>query len=401
MTGRWRSERGFSLPEMLIAAAIMVTITGAVFSMMNPSQGMYRTQPEVADVQQRLRVGVDSMAKDLVMAGAGAYAGIMTGTLSNYFAPVMPYKFPDPAAGIYFRAAANAPDASEAVSFFYIPPTAAQTTISDPMPQPSSELKVTPQQNCPPAKLEQLCGFYDGLRAIIFDDTGAWDYMTITQVQPASLHLQHKNDLSKRYQPGAVIAVAATHTYYLMTDNATKTYQLRHDDGITDLPLVDNVVKLEVEYYGDPRAPRLLPNKSLSDAVGPYTTYGPKPPVLGVDYNGDTWGPGENCLYSVQGGQHVSRLADLANGVGIVRLTQAMLTDGPWCPDASYPMRYDADLLRIRRVRVKVRVQAPETFRGPAGTLFQYGGTSGAGQHFVPDQELSFDISPRNLNLGR
>ena len=71
MIGRLRSERGFSLPEMLIAAAIMITITGAVFSMLNPSQGMYRTQPEVADVQQRLRVGVDSMAKDLVMAGAG------------------------------------------------------------------------------------------------------------------------------------------------------------------------------------------------------------------------------------------------------------------------------------------------------------------------------------------
>ena len=28
-------------------------------------------------------------------------------------------------------------------------------------------------------------------------------------------------------------------------------------------------------------------------------------------------------------------------------------------------------------------------------------GTSGAGQHYVPDQELSFDITPRNLNLGR
>jgi hypothetical protein len=78
-----------------------------------------------------------------------------------------------------------------------------------------------------------------------------------------------------------------------------------------------------------------------------------------------------------------------------------MLTDGPWCPDALRAMRYDADLLRIRRIRVKVRVQAPSEMRGPVGTLFQRAGTSSAGQHFVPDQEVVFDITPRNLNLGR
>ena len=401
MTGRLRSERGFSMAEMLIAAAIMVTITGAVFSMMNPSQGMYRTQPEVADIQQRLRVGVDAMSKDVVMAGAGAYTGFQAGALSGYFAPVMPYRFGDSAAGVFFRSAQGVVDASDAVSFIYIPPTAAQTTVSNPMPQDSAELMVNAQANCPPAKLAQLCGFEDGIRVMIFDDTGAWDYMTITNVQPAALHLQHNNTkLSKAYQTGSVIAIVAMHSYYLKTDDATKTYQLRHDDGVTDQPLVDNVVKLEIEYFGDPRAPRLLPNKLLTDPVGPWTTYGPKPPALGVDNNNDTWGAGENCLYALQNGQQVPRLPDLANS-GLIQLTKAMLTDGPWCPDASYGMRYDADLLRVRKVRIKLRTQAPEAFRGPASALFRYGGTSGAGQHFVPDQELSFDITPRNLNLGR
>jgi hypothetical protein len=64
-------------------------------------------------------------------------------------------------------------------------------------------------------------------------------------------------------------------------------------------------------------------------------------------------------------------------------------------------MRYDADLLRIRRVRIKLRVQAPTEFRGPAGTLFRRAGTSSYGQHYVPDQEVAFDITPRNMNLGR
>jgi hypothetical protein len=378
----------------------MVTVIGAVFTVMNPAQGTYRTQPEVSDLQQRLRIASDTLGKDIVMAGAGMYNGGMTGALSNYFAPVMPHGLGDPSLGVYFRAAQGAVDATDAISFFYVPSTGAQTTISEPMPQPSSELKVDPQPNCPPAKAEQLCGFYDGMRAIIFDDTGSWDPITITQVQPQALHLQHKDPLSKRYQPGAVVAMASTRTYYLQSDDATKTYQLRLFDGLNDLPVVDNVIKLEFEYYGDPLAPVLLPNKALSDPIGPYTTYGPKPPALGIDNANDTWGAGENCVYSVQGGQHVPRLPDLATG-GHVRLTQAMLTDGPWCPDATAVMRYDADLLRLRRVRIKLRVQAPAELRGPAGTLFRRAGTNSAGQHFVPDQEIAFDITPRNLNLGR
>ena len=405
MRTRVKSEAGFSLAELLVASAIMLTITGGVFALMNPSQGTYRTQPEVSDLQQRMRVAGDTLTKDLVMAGAGSYAGSMSGALSFFLAPITPYRVGevnDPSAGIYFRAAAGAPDASNAISMIYVPPTPAQTTIREDMPQPSSELKVEAQANCPPIKAQQLCGFKPGMAALIFDDTGSFDPLVITQVQDQALHLQHKGDLSKRYGVGAKITQASLHTYYLSVNDTTKTYQLRHyDGGETDLPVVDNVVKLEFEYYGEPRAPTLLPNKSLSDPVGPYTTYGPKPPALGVDNSADTWGAGENCTFAVQGGVHVPRLPDLPGGTGHVRLTQSTLTDGPWCPDGNKVLRYDADLLRVRRVRVKLRVQAPPELRGPAGTLFRYGGTSSAGQHFVPDQEISFDVTPRNLNLGR
>jgi hypothetical protein len=39
--------------------------------------------------------------------------------------------------------------------------------------------------------------------------------------------------------------------------------------------------------------------------------------------------------------------------------------------------------------------------RGPAGALFTNGGTAKAGTRLIPDQEVSFDITPRNMNLGR
>jgi hypothetical protein len=49
-----------------------------------------------------------------------------------------------------------------------------------------------------------------------------------------------------------------------------------------------------------------------------------------------------------------------------------------------------------------VRVQAAlASLRGPAGTLFMKGGIGTNPSRFVPDQEVSFDVTPRNLNLGR
>ena len=107
------------------------------------------------------------------------------------------------------------------------------------MPRNSKEFKVNDQPNCPPNKKEALCGFKEGMRALIFDKNGAWDAFTLTQIQDPALHLQHSGDLSTDYDDGSQITQVATHTYYLKTDIATNTYQLMHYDGyMTDLPVV-------------------------------------------------------------------------------------------------------------------------------------------------------------------
>jgi hypothetical protein len=97
------------------------------------------------------------------------------------------------------------------------------------------------------------------------------------------------------------------------------------------------------------------------------------------------------------------RLATLGDdAAGLVRLTAARLTDGPWCPNAASQRRWDADLLRIRTIAVTVRVQAANAaLRGPAGALFRHGGTAHSGNRWLPDQELRFQVAPRNLNVGR
>jgi prepilin-type N-terminal cleavage/methylation domain-containing protein len=398
LLSRAGSERGFTMIELLVSSLIMVVVTGAIFSLMNPAQTTFQVQPEVSDLQQRVRIGVDTLQKDLVMAGAGTYNGQMAGALNYFIAPIMPYRAfgatTDPSQGVFFR--------DDTVSLIYVPPTPSQTTISQPMPPKSSEIKVNEQPNCPPGKGNELCGFSQGDQAIIFDQNGNWDMFLITQVQDEAIHMQHRaDDFTVGYATNSSLTQAVSAMYYLISDDATQTYQLMYFDGWnTDLPVVDNVVSLQFRYFGDPQPPRLT-GKPLTDTTGPWTTYGPKPPTL-LEVRG-LWPAGENCAFQVVGGQQEPRLAVLgAGGLGQVELTKDMLTDGPWCSDAAKPNRFDADLLRVRRVRATMRVQAAlASMRGPAGALFMKGGTAQAGTRFIPDQEVSFDVTPRNLNLGR
>src|SRR5947209_18164395 len=155
------NDRGFSLVEMLVSVTIMLAVTAGIFAVMNPAHGTFQTQPEVADMQQRLRVGVDTLYKDILMAGAGSYSGTQAGALNNFFAPVLPYKQGANAAiddgNLRFR--------TDGITLMYIPQTVAQTTISQPMPNESAELKVNNEPGCPPA--DTLWGFYAGRAVLI------------------------------------------------------------------------------------------------------------------------------------------------------------------------------------------------------------------------------------------
>ena len=103
-----------------------------------------------------------------------------------------------------------------------------------------------------------------------------------------------------------------SHLHHGCQNAATNTFQLAHYDGaITDTPLIDDVVGLRFDYLGEATPPTL--RVPVTDPVGPWTSYGPKPPALGVDAASDTWPAGENCAFKVDGasGLQVSRLDTL------------------------------------------------------------------------------------------
>ncbi len=106
-----------------------------------------------------------------------------------------------------------------------------------------------------------------------------------------------------------------------------------------------------------------------------------------------------NCLHDATG-TATAGLATLAADDGsLARLPLASFTDGPWCGEGA--SRFDADLLRIRRIRVAVRVQAAQDSFRAAGPGFLVPGSSRGGPAALADFTLSRDIVPRNLNPGR
>jgi type II secretory pathway pseudopilin PulG len=85
-----QSNGGFTVIEMMVATALIVTVMGAIFTLINPARATFKAQGEVADMHQRLRAALDMLAADLRAAGG-----------------VRPYRVggtrDDAAAGIYYR----------------------------------------------------------------------------------------------------------------------------------------------------------------------------------------------------------------------------------------------------------------------------------------------------------
>jgi hypothetical protein len=384
------SERGYTLVEVLAAAALVVLVTAAVLAIVVPAQGVASTESELSDIQQRFRFGVATIGTELLMAGAGPSLDV-DASFGHVTASLFPRRL----------GATNADTddvaAGDRITIRFVPDTRAQTTLHDPLASPAGPISLDVIPGCP--LTDAACGFVEGMTIVVFDETGAADVFRVTAVHGTVLDVQHNGGGMRSYRAGARVAELRSTTYWF---DAAHARVMKYDGDHSDLPLLDHVVSLRFEYMVDPRAPSLI---APNDPARRSTTYGPIPPMLDADNPADAWPPGANCMFQVDAAtsEQRPRLTDLGGAAGdLVPLAPALMRDGPWCPDDGAPNRFDADLLRIRLVRVTMRVEAARaSLRGPAGVLFVRGGTARAASRIVPDQELRFDVAPRNLNLSR
>jgi hypothetical protein len=214
------------------------------------------------------------------------------------------------------------------------------------------------------------CGFADGMNVVVLDGRGDFDVFVLVETDGATANVRRvAGGTNGAYARGSAVLPAELWTFYWNT----ATRELRKDDGDRgDFPAIHDVVGLSFEYFGDPFPPLL-----------------PRPPA------GE-----ENCLYDLFGTPRTGLAVLPTAGATLAPLDVGLFEDGPWCGSGTEP--FDADLLRIRSVRIALRIQASNSaYRGAAPVLFQNPGTATDPARLVKDVILQTTVTPPNLGGWR
>src|SRR5687768_1560597 len=59
---------GFSVVELIVSLSLTLVVTAAIFDLVGQARRSFDAEPEAADRQQRIRVAVDTLLRDLLMA---------------------------------------------------------------------------------------------------------------------------------------------------------------------------------------------------------------------------------------------------------------------------------------------------------------------------------------------
>ena len=389
MVGVRRCE-GFTLAELLVATAVTLVALGLAAILLHPVSVAFQALPDAVDSQQRLRIAAQTIADDIMAAGAGPVLGWAARAV-----PAWPAVIPCRWAGEPLGTRSGGCVQEDEITLAGMSLTAPQAVVADNLTTPGGAVRVAPLSAC--TLSQAACRFHEGARALVSDGTGAWDVVRITAVSTDGLTIEHAaSPLSRLYRAGALIGEIGMSAYSVRLDPATGALQLRRStDGSADAPVLDYVSALSLEYFGLSEPPAVLDD---ADPDRRRTSYGPLPPPAGVDDPLDSWPAGENCLFSRTNSALSARQIPLsvAEG-GLARLPLPLLADGPWCPDAASPNRYDADLLRIRLVRITLRVRAQSpAVRGLDARLFSQPGGAREAARLVPDLEVRVDAALRN-----
>jgi len=243
-----RSPQGFSLIELVVALALTGVVLAAVFTAIDPAHGSFAAEPEVADMQQRLRVATRTLAEDLVTAGARSGTSTSLGPGVAPFPAVLPYR-----AGP-LNALPPAAASADVVTVLSVPATTAEVTIAEAIRGPTADTPIVATPGCPwnGGGRDPACGLRQGAVVLIRDRQG-FDLFSVSSVTGSTVSLEQvRHALARPLDAGSRIVEVVATTYYLRADEQTRTYQLmRYNGRSSDAPVVDHVVSLGFEYFGE------------------------------------------------------------------------------------------------------------------------------------------------------
>jgi type II secretory pathway pseudopilin PulG len=253
-----RSPAGFSLVEMMMAAALTCLVTGVLLELALKAQAAVMRQDELTDLQQRLRVASTALQRDLLLAGAGPTQGPARGPLPSSFPAILPARAGERDADPELSFA------SDRISVFYVPESGSQTALDADAGGPSAPLVIDAAwPGCPPGG---SCGLSSGDRALIFDPSGsgAYDIFTVATAAGGLVSAAPGSSWSYAYVRGSPVVAVVQRVYYLDPD--TRRLMI-YDGDQSDGPLIDHVSAMHVSYYAGPSAQVLTPAQLVDGPV--------------------------------------------------------------------------------------------------------------------------------------
>jgi hypothetical protein len=228
---------------------------------------------------------------------------------------------------------------------------------------------------------------------VIFDRRGRFDLFQVGGVAAATRTLVPAAPLARSYEASAeVVEVEVGRLHLRLEPDGSRTLVRTTWAGARQ-PIMGGVASLELRAMGV-AAPPFLEDAAGPDASG-LSSYGPPPPPAAAPDPDRVWPDGEHCLAARDAIGPRSRLDPWGGSEAMVEVRPADLLDGPWCPTPSARDAYDADVFRVRRVDIILRLEAlAARSRGSSGRFFARPGHAAATQ-WVPDQEVVLTVTRR------
>jgi len=257
-----QSQRGVSFLEVIIALVLMGVVTAGIFRLYITQHEHYIIQDDVTDVQQNARASIDELSRNIRMAGYDLPVGVAA--LETYNTD------PDTIVVLYHHSGCD-------------------TYLSNPMPQPSAELKCGSDISC----------FYDGQWVFIYDaGLGEGEWFEITEVQSAAFHLQHNTmPLSRSYDADALVLAMERLKYFI--DNTTDpdhpklmvqaqghvpqvfaenisdlqfSYRMKNGQVFDEPTIVENIREVMIDVTGRSNVPQYGENGEETHRLRNFTT---------------------------------------------------------------------------------------------------------------------------------